>query len=385
MSTAVFWHRWGGPLMKNDSRMEKNLSILGACLLGVVSCCDRQAVVSVVNETEQFRENEIVSVSWTEIEDKLPGSDPENVLVLSSAGDTLPVQIIRNGGEDPVELIFPATVGAGTSADFRIVKGRRPEFPSRVYGRHVPERLDDFAWENDRIGYRMYGPALEATGEISNGIDIWLKRTDEMVVDRWYENGDYHTDHGEGLDCYKVGRTLGAGAMAPYANDTIWLGNNYVSYRVLDRGPLRIAFELTYAPYEADGKIVNERRIVSLDAGDPFNRITEVYDRKLETVAGIVLHGDGEIVQDADFAAYWEPQNGDDGHTAVAVIMPGDFAGFENCGHLLAPASVEANVPFTYYAGAGWSKAGFADASAWFDFVRARSERIARPLRTSLH
>ena len=43
---------------------------------------------------------------------------------------------------------------------------------AKVFGRHVPERKDDFAWENDRIAFRMYGPALEADGEISSGIDV---------------------------------------------------------------------------------------------------------------------------------------------------------------------------------------------------------------------
>jgi len=35
-----------------------------------------------------------------------------------------------------------------------------------VFGREAPERKDDFAWENQLAAYRIYGPALEATGEI---------------------------------------------------------------------------------------------------------------------------------------------------------------------------------------------------------------------------
>ena len=31
----------------------------------------------------------------------------------------------------------------------------------KVYGRHVPERKDDFAWENEYAAFRMYGPALK--------------------------------------------------------------------------------------------------------------------------------------------------------------------------------------------------------------------------------
>ena len=67
--------------------------------------------------------------------------------------------------------------------------------------------------------HSVYGPALKATGEISNGMDFWAKRI-EGLIDKWYENdlsgvASYHTDHGEGLDYYKVGRTLGLGMTAP--------------------------------------------------------------------------------------------------------------------------------------------------------------------------
>jgi len=42
-------------------------------------------------------------------------------------------------------------------------------------GRLVPERKDDFTWENNRSAFRLYGPALKATGEISNGMDFWAE------------------------------------------------------------------------------------------------------------------------------------------------------------------------------------------------------------------
>ena len=33
---------------------------------------------------------------------------------------------------------------------------------AKVYGRYVPERKDDFAWENEYAAFRMYGPALKS-------------------------------------------------------------------------------------------------------------------------------------------------------------------------------------------------------------------------------
>ena len=41
----------------------------------------------------------------------------------------------------------------------------------RVFGRFVPERKDDFAWENEYAAFRMYGPAL-APENPSNGVDM---------------------------------------------------------------------------------------------------------------------------------------------------------------------------------------------------------------------
>jgi hypothetical protein len=37
----------------------------------------------------------------------------------------------------------------------------------------VQERLDDFAWENDRIGHRTYGPALAAPAPPAAARKCW--------------------------------------------------------------------------------------------------------------------------------------------------------------------------------------------------------------------
>ena len=238
-------------------------------LLAVASCaltwasCTRELVVEVTNPTGLERIYETVEIPWAKVESALPGVAPQEVVVLTPDGDTLPCQAVTLGEETPQSLIFQISLIGDASEKYQIRKGRPAPPTPQVFGRLVPERMDDFAWENNLIGFRMYGPALQATGEISNGIDIWQKRTRDLVVDKWYKNGDYHTDHGEGLDCYKVGRTLGAGAMAPYLNDTVWLGNNFVESRILDNGPIRITFELTYAPYRVGDRPVTEKRMAS--------------------------------------------------------------------------------------------------------------------------
>ena len=88
--------------------------------------------------------------------------------------------------------------------------------------------------------------------------------------------------------------------MAPYGNDSIYLGNNYISYKILDQGPIRLTFELTYAPYTIyDGQPVTEKRIISLDASNRFNKITEQYSRPVDVAAGITLREGGDRMGNA--------------------------------------------------------------------------------------
>ena len=55
----------------------------------------------------------------------------------------------------------------------------------KVYGRYVPERKDDFAWENEYAAFRLYGPALKPENP-SNGVDLWLKNSPALVIDTMY-------------------------------------------------------------------------------------------------------------------------------------------------------------------------------------------------------
>lgn len=351
------------------------------------------ARVEVSNPLSMARENETVEVPWEEVLVHLPKATPENIVVLAPDGEQQPSQVIYNGEPTPQALIFQATVAGNASKNYRLRVGEREAYPMQAYGRAVPERMDDFAWENNHMAYRVYGPALEATGEISNGIDVWLKRTDSLIIDKWYAPGyNYHVDSGEGLDCYQVGRTLGAGAMAPYEGRKLWLGNNYVSCRLLDCGPIRVSFALEYAPFAVDSLMVRERRTITLDANTHFNRITELYTgdfERLSVAAGVVLRGPGGRVLDIlnkpiTMVGYWEPLNtdngADNGHTTLGLVFPCEIKVETRLGHLLASTTVEQGVPFTYLMGAGWSKADIPTGEVMSQLIFDQSLKSANPL-----
>ena len=172
--------------------MKQILFAVLTCASICFSCArERDMVVDVTNPIDSDRSGETVEVSWSEVQTALPEAAAGKLFVLNQAGDTLPCQVVTAGMGQPQSLIFQVSLSANATESFRICSSDDSvRFAPQVFGRFVPERMDDFAWENNLIGYRMYGPALQATGEISNGIDVWQKRTSNLVVDHWYKNGD---------------------------------------------------------------------------------------------------------------------------------------------------------------------------------------------------
>ncbi|MDZ7725588.1 MAG: glycoside hydrolase family 88 protein [candidate division KSB1 bacterium] len=174
-------------------------------------------------------------------------------------------------------LLFQSDFAPGERRTFWIVEQRKdydiPEPEYKAHAMFVPERKDDFAWESDRIAYRMYGPALEEE-TISAGIDVWVKSVHYPILHKWYAGEDYHSDHGEGLDFYKVGPTSGCGGFVFSGKDTLYTApHNFREWRILANGPIRSVFELDYADWNTGNGESRETKRISLDLGSNLNRI----------------------------------------------------------------------------------------------------------------
>ena len=168
----------------------------------------------------------------------------------------------------------------------------------KVYGRYVPELKYDFAWENEYAAFRMYGPALRPENP-SNGVDLWLKASPELVVDSFYYREHvlgmpYHINYGKGLDCYKVGHTCGAGGLVVIANDTTWIGGAYDRWEILEQTPQRLVFRLEYDSLQVDGSVLQEQITITAEAGEPMNKaevvITGAYTGEMLVGGGIYMH-----------------------------------------------------------------------------------------------
>jgi len=221
----------------------------------------------------------------------------DNLLVKDAAGNAVPSQVTNldtKGGRNYIynDVIFQHDFAAGEKkATFTIeaVATQVPPYPAKVFGRFVPDRLDDFAWENDLIAHRIYGPGLEPASAGpdqmpfgGSGIDVWSKRFPYFVIDRWYnkDHNALHTDTGEGLDMYETGQARGDGGTGVWdeQNKTLYVSRDFRTQKVMANGPIRLVFELGYEPWDAgNGVKVSETKHFIMDAGQYLNEIDSTF------------------------------------------------------------------------------------------------------------
>lgn len=252
----------------------------------------------------------------------------------------------------------------------------------KVFGRYVPERKDDFAWENEYAAFRMYGPALKAENP-SNGVDLWLKTSPELVVDSFYYREHvlglpYHINYGKGLDCYKVGHTCGAGGLIVLANDTTYIGGPYDRWTILEQTPERFVFRLEYDSLLVAGHILQETITITAEAGEPMNRaevvLTGNYDGELLVGGGIYMHDTidhFEVYEELGTVYYEEDALSDktaaqmnydfngstsQGRIYLTVRTPDATVTDIQDGNLIAVKDYQLGDTLTYFFGATWSE-----------------------------
>jgi hypothetical protein len=153
--------------------------------------------------------------------------------------------------------------------------------------RFVPERSDDFAWENDLIAFRAYGPAL-AKGTENSGVDVWLKCVPYPIIDRRYalntKGFSYHRDFGEGNDPYHTGASRGCGGTALWKNGETVLSGVYKEWKIISREPAKSVFVLVYEyPEEA----IREEKQITIELGQRLFRSESTFTKNGQPVAGL--------------------------------------------------------------------------------------------------
>ena len=374
-----------------------------------------------VNNSDRCQRQEVVEVDLAQIRKVAGIKEGASLVVKNALKQEVPYQISYDG-----KLLIDASVRPLGKAVFTVSEGTPQPMKTIVTGKQYPERVDDIAWENDRTAYRLYGPALQKSGERAFGIDVWVKNTPQLEVEQRYvtelsnhkkieelkKNGKneeafqmevattYHFDHGTGLDCYKVGPTLGCGAPALMENGRLVMPYCYKDYEILDNGPLRFTVQLVYNPAVVNGdRNVVEHRIISLDKGSNFNKMTVWYEgltRPADLAAGVVIHQEDtqSIVIGRDFVAYADPTDNPEAQNFQIYVA----ALFPNGADVTRTLFFEEPVPgaaghavgivknylkpskYTYYAGSAWSKYDVRTLDEWVMRVNAFLNALHNPL-----
>ena len=408
--------------------MKRGIILFAAAIQFILSGCGDILTVTVSNPLEVDRQTELVEIPVAEVTTALGLAD-DAPFVIRNGKEEVPYQITHDG-----KVVFPVTLTACQTQAFTLRKGIPAEFTEKVRGDHYPKRVDDICWENDLVGYRVYGFKEDK----ASGYDIFTKRnTDLLVIPEMYRKAldpemkkrqkeiakefgkdsatrfshqqmSFHVDHGYGADFYAVGPTLGAGTSALLDGETIVYPVCYDKYEILDNGPLRFTIKLTFRPFSiGTSENVVETRVISLDLGSHFNKTVVSFDgldSPNPIVTGIVVQDkDGKSTGDAakgyitypaptmNFESYKEVDNGTIfiGHVFPEELESTELRYFSDKeskerggakGHILAHSTYDPAKPFVYYWGFGWNFWNIETYEEWLSHIEAFSAQLRNPI-----
>lgn len=359
-----------------------------------------------ISNTLGFPRKEVVAVPISRLKTFLKKNKESDLRINDERGNPVLIQWIDNNGDgNNDELLFQANVEGNRKAVYTISSEPGTPIPGSeisTYSRLVPERVDDYAWENDKVAFRMYGPkgqqeALQGikSSTLSSGVDIWLKRTQLPVINKWYKGYltdplYYHKDtRGEGYDPYHVGNSRGTGGIGIWVNEKLQVSQNFVSSKTIAEGPLRTVFELTYKPWSEFG--VKEIKRISLDLGSNFSRFESLFTVEKHVpnyTIGITLHkneGEAKLNDKEGYYLHWEKI--DDAFVGEGIVA--DPGIIEKSMAFRSDVPDESNLyvitkpqdKLVYYAGFAWQKRGEVKTQQdWENMLKKQSEIIKNPL-----
>ena len=385
------------------------LLLFASCKSNTKEKAEESLTVEVQNELD-FNRNEVVGIKKQDLQSFLEDKSEENLRIKKEGKEeylrTQWIDYNQDGIND--EILFQAKVGANSSVKYIIVEDSSKTAPKSnvvAYSRFVPERIDDYTWENDKVAFRTYGPAAKQAaldgvpgGVVSSGIDLWLKSTNRSIIDEWYkrnteEEGYYHTDRGDGYDPYHVGSSRGTGGIGIYENDSLYVSENFVDFNIIAQGPLRTVFELSYAPWSPYN--VKETKRISLDLGTNFSKFESTFSSDKEVpnyAAGITLHkneGDFEMDEENAWLLHWETIDGS--HVGEGIIV--DPKQVDSIFARVSKTPDQSNLLITmqpkeklvYYAGFAWERSGqVSSMEEWKRMLLKQEKIIDKPLEVSL-
>lgn len=272
-------------------------------------------------------------------------------------------------------LMLTAAAESGVEEKNQEKAGQVKHSDNPLFARFVPERADDFAWENDLVAFRAYGPALR--NQVNAGTDCWLKRVKYPIINKWYhlalkENISYHEDHGEGLDNYHVGPSAGCGGTSLWINEQREALGTYTGWSDLTITDEKLSFTLQFNRAIGSDEYSEKKRVTLIPGVRLFKVVSTFYKngkvaKELPVSVGVTTHdGKAKVTfnKNEKWLASWENLDGSGLGTGIYLdsnksIEPSEIkhSGKPDQAHALYITRTNNQGQITYYAGYGWAKA----------------------------
>jgi hypothetical protein len=176
----------------------------------------------------------------------------------------------------------------------------------------------------------------------------------------------------------------------------------FKDYQVLESGPLRFSVQLNYNTTVVNGDSLTEHRIITLDKGSNFNKMTVWYDgftSPVELATGVAVHQEdrNSVVLARDFVHYADPTDNvpvNNCQLFVATLFPNGITEttikqFKKVvdgavGHALGILDDYAGNPYTYYFGSAWSKFDVRTQAEWQQRIDWTMRNLRQPLKVEV-
>lgn len=317
----------------------------------------------------------------------------------STVDDEGMVHWVQQVGKSPDPVRVDDTqlygVGAVLLAASEMLEWKSPEERNKpiAYGRFVPERQDDFTWENDKVAFRVYGPGGPKKGE-NSGVDNWFKKVDYPVINKWYAgylNGvSYHKNRGEGYDPYHVGQSRGTGGSAIWIDGQPYSANTFSRYKVIKSGGDEVVFSLEYE-WKTPLGLVAETKTISLAMGNQLYTVNSVFTlngepASLPIAIGLSTHNENAATalnKNAGWISTWEKFHEVGAGTGV-IVNPAIIKEIKHIpstkkdeSHIWIMTHSDKQGKLTYQAGFAWVEAGDIVSNAqWHTYLNEQASKF---------
>jgi hypothetical protein len=378
--------------------MNKLVTLWIAVILLFVQAAKADTKIFVTNLIDTGRDSAVVEVNLGDLpifENVTPAIYNDALKIF------VPSQLLDKDEDGKMdEILFLTDIKARQTQTFTVHEANasnKVEVYDRAAAYYVPQRKDDFAWENDKIAFRIYGQELQRTELTSSGIDVWVKKSTKPVMPLLYRKGHdyYHSDNPYAIDFFNVAHTLGCGGIGVWSDGKLLMSENYDQHKVIANGPIRAIFEVSYKPWDmGDGRKLQEIKRITLDKGCNFSKIESRFDGDVSNVVfapGIVKCDRGGkptygVVN--EYLGYWQEPDKNFGVIGCGVILDKEsitYKAAENPDHYLLLAKARNNNVVTYYAGACWNQTkGYKYEKDWNELIRKTSKIVNSPLKVEV-